>query len=103
MALKAGNPKKLSLVIMTVLLIWIVSGCGSKSAKLPAYMRPELLYLKERPYSRLYVEVDTVEGVEVPEKWLDTLKGFLSTHCSKPDGIEIIRDEEQEEDAIDAI
>ena len=78
---------------MTVLLIWIVSGCGSKSAKLPAYMRPELLYLKERPYSRLYVEVDTVEGVEVPEKWLDTLKGFLSTHCSKPDGIEIIRDE----------
>ena len=93
MALKAGNPKKLSLVIMTVLLIWIVSGCGSKSAKLPAYMRPELLYLKERPYSRLYVEVDTVEGVEVPEKWLDTLKGFLSTHCSKPDGIEIVRDE----------
>lgn len=93
MALKAGNLKRLPLTIVTALLIWIVSGCGSKSVKLPTYMRPELLYLSEQPYSRLYVEVDTVEGVKVPEKWLDMLKEFLSTHCSKPDGIEIVRDE----------
>jgi hypothetical protein len=93
MAFKAGNLMKLRLTIVAVVLIWIVSGCGSKSAKLPTYIRPELLYLNEQPYSRLYIEVDTVEGVEVPEKWLDTLEEFLSTHCSKPDGIEIVRDE----------
>jgi hypothetical protein len=93
MALKAGNLKRLQLTIIVVILTWIVSGCAPKSAKLPTYMRPELLYLNEQPYSRLYIEVDTVEGVEVPDRWLDTLKEFLSTHCSKPDGIEIVRDE----------
>jgi hypothetical protein len=55
-------------------------------------MRPELLYLKQQPYSRLHVEVDTIEGVEVPDRWLDVLKAFLGEYCSKPDGIEIVRD-----------
>jgi hypothetical protein len=92
MTQKAGNLNKLLLAFIAATLICIVTGCGQKSARLPTYMRPELLYLNEQPYSRLYVEVDTVEGVEVPKKWLDTLKEFLSTHCSKPDGIEIVRD-----------
>jgi hypothetical protein len=55
-------------------------------------MQPELLYLNDQPYSRLYVEVDSVEGVEVPEQLLDELRVFLARHCSKPDGIEIVRD-----------
>jgi hypothetical protein len=92
MRLKARFINVLLYRIAVVALVWIGSGCGSKSAKLPTYMRPELLYLSERPYSRLYVEVDTVEGIEVPQQWLDTLKEFLSTYCSKPDGIEIVRD-----------
>jgi hypothetical protein len=92
MLLKAGIVKVLLYRIAVVALACIVAGCGSKSAKLPTYMRPELLYLNHRPYSRLYVEVDTIEGVEVPDQWLDELKAFLETYCSKPDGIEIIRD-----------
>jgi hypothetical protein len=56
-------------------------------------MQPDLLYLNDQPYSRLYVEVDSVEGVEVPEELLEELRVFLGKHCSKPDGIEIVRDE----------
>ena len=78
--------------ISVVVMVWLIAGCGLKSGKLPTFMRPELLYLKDRPYSRHYVEVDTVEGVEVPEQWVDVLKTFLETYCSKPDGIEIIQD-----------
>ena len=78
--------------IAVVASAWMVSGCGPKSGKLPTYMQPELLYLNDQPYSRLYVEVDSVEGVEVPEQLLDDLRAFLSKHCSKPDGIEIVRD-----------
>lgn len=42
-------------------------GCASGPAY-PQYMRPGLLYLKDQPYRRLYVEVDMVEGAEVPQK-----------------------------------
>lgn len=75
-----------------VVLICFVSGCASKSAKLPRYMQPESLYLCGEPYNRLYVEVDSIEGVEVPDEALYELKQFLSEHCSKPDGIKIVRD-----------
>jgi hypothetical protein len=89
---KSSYVKALLCRIAIVVLAWIVTGCGSKSGKLPDYMRPELLYLNHRLYSRLYVEVDTVEGVDVPDKWVDELKDYLETYCSKPDGIKIIRD-----------
>ena len=84
----AGIPGRILLIFLMTLAFVIISGCGTK-AILPTYMQPELLYLKEEPYKKLYVEVDIVEGTEVPDAWLDTLKEFLSTHCSKPDGIEI--------------
>ncbi|MFQ6035107.1 MAG: hypothetical protein ACE5NM_04565 [Sedimentisphaerales bacterium] len=79
--------------IAVVLLVWVLSGCESQSAPLPTYMRPELLYLKHQPYSRLYVEVDTIQGIKVPDRWLNELKSFLGKYCSKPDGIEIVRDQ----------
>ena len=82
----------LSYRIAVAVWVCIAAGCGSKSAKLPTYMSPELLYLNHQPYSRIYVEVDSIEGVDVPAQWLDELKTFLSEHCSKPDGIEIVRD-----------
>jgi len=56
-------------------------------------MQPELLYLKDQPYTRLYIEVDAIEGVEVPQEWLDELEAFFVEHCCKPDGIAIVRDE----------
>lgn len=84
--------RKYLLTILSVLVSLIILGCGSKAA-FPQYMRPELLYLKAQPYSNLYVEVDSVEGVEVPDEWLNVLKEFFATHCSKPDGIKIVVDE----------
>ena len=92
MRLKARIVRVLLYQIAAVALAWAVGGCGTKSARLPTYMQPELLYLNQQPYGRLYVEVDTVEGVEVPEQWLAELKAFLGRYCSKPDGIEIVRD-----------
>lgn len=77
--------------IAVVLIAWIVSGCVPQIPSFPTYMQPELLYLNDPPYSRLYVEVDTIEGVEVPDQWLDELKAYLETYCSKPDGVEIVR------------
>jgi len=92
MALKAIIFQRLMYRMGLVLLVWVLSGCGSQSAPLQTYMRPELLYLNPQPYSRLYVEVDTIEGIEVPDQWVDELKAFLGKYCSKPDGIEIVRD-----------
>jgi len=93
MPLNARIVKALVYWIAVVLLIGALSGCGPQSAQLPTYMRPELLYLNPQPYSRLYVEVDTIEGTEVTDQWLDELKSFLVKYCSKPDGIEIVSDE----------
>jgi hypothetical protein len=92
MRLKASIVKVLLYRIVVVALAWMIMGCGSKSAPFPTYMQPELLYLKHQPYSRLYVEIDAVEGVEVPDQWLDELKAFLDKYCEKPDGIEIVQD-----------
>ena len=78
--------------IAAVVLVCSVTGCVQQSSFFPTYMQPELLYLNDPPYSRLYIEVDTVEGVDVPDQWLDEMKTFLGKYCSKPDGIEIVRD-----------
>ncbi|UCE46383.1 MAG: hypothetical protein JSW47_12265 [Phycisphaerales bacterium] len=93
MRLKARVAEALLYWITVVALAGVVTGCGSKSAKLPTYMRPELLYLNDQPYSRLYVEVDSVEDVKVSEELLDDLRVFLARYCSKPSGIEIVRDQ----------
>ncbi|MBN2313822.1 MAG: hypothetical protein JXM79_07820 [Sedimentisphaerales bacterium] len=92
MRLKVGFTKVHLYRIAVAALVWMVSGCAPKSLLFPSYMQPSLLYLKDQPHSRLYVEVDTVEGVEVPDQWLDELKAFLGKHCSKLDGIKIIKD-----------
>ena len=42
-----------------------LDGCG-RSQAYPTYMNPGLLYLKDQPYRKLYVEVDMVEGADVP-------------------------------------
>ena len=69
-----------------------MSGCTHQQAY-PTYMHPELLYLKDQPYPKLYVEVDMVEGAEVPQQWLDKLQVFLAQYCDKPDGITVVKDE----------
>lgn len=79
-------------LVVGLLAALVDGGCGPHSAAFPTYMRPELLYLKDQPYTRLYVEVDVVEGVDVPQEWLDELEAFLSRYCRKPDGIALVRD-----------
>ncbi len=72
--------------------VFLLCGCGTRQAY-PTYMHPELLYLQDRPYAKLHVEVDCIEGAEVPQEWLDELAAFFAEHCDKPGGITIARDE----------
>lgn len=58
---------------------------------LTSFWQPQLLYILPSPHSRLYVEVDAVEGCVPSDAMLDKLRGFLATYCNKPDGIEIVR------------
>jgi len=81
-------PACLCLVVPTFLLC----GCGSQQTT-ATYMHPERLYLADRPYARLHIEVDRVEGAEVPQAWLDGLEAFFAEHCNKPGGITMARDE----------
>jgi hypothetical protein len=83
---------RVDIFIAIALASSVAGGCGPKSAKFPTYTQPELLYVTAQRYTRLYVEVDVLEGVEVPQRWLDELRGFLSQHCDKPDGITMVRD-----------
>lgn len=61
------------------------------SAPIPAYRHPELLYLTAQPCSKLYVEVDAVEGAEPSPNIIQALRKFLNTYCDKPDGIQIVQ------------
>jgi hypothetical protein len=60
------------------------------AAQRPEFLKPSLLYLQSSPHSRLYVEVDAVEGCEPTETALVQLQAFLTKHCQKPDGVEIM-------------
>jgi hypothetical protein len=55
-------------------------------------MHPERLYLQDRPCARVYVEVDRMEGVSLPEHWADELKAFFEKYCLKPEGVDVILD-----------
>ncbi|MGC3958843.1 MAG: hypothetical protein QM813_13170 [Verrucomicrobiota bacterium] len=56
----------------------------------PEFLKLPLLYLLSSPHPRIYVEVDAVEGCEPTEKALVQLQAFLTNHCQKPDGVEIM-------------
>lgn len=83
---------KIACKIVTLLSIAALSGCASRRSIPAAHMHPERFYLQDRPYSRLYVEVDRTEGVDLPPFFVDELKAFLGEHCAKPDGIEVVLD-----------
>jgi tetratricopeptide (TPR) repeat protein len=62
-----------------------------EAVKLTSFWQPQLLYILPSPHSRLYVEVDAVEGCQPSDPTLNKLRDFLTNYCSKPDGIEIVR------------
>ncbi|HUU22386.1 MAG TPA: hypothetical protein VM389_07595 [Phycisphaerae bacterium] len=73
-----------------------LTGCGSEansgSGTMPTFWNPGLLYLKADSCSRLVVEIDTVEGTEIPAGTVETIRDVLSTYCDKPEGITFIRE-----------
>jgi hypothetical protein len=77
---------------LILLSLVISAGCASRPSLPPQYMYPERLYLQDEPYTRLYVEIDRIEGADFPEYLVDELRVFLAEHCSKPDGIEVVLD-----------
>jgi len=68
-----------------------LSQADSDVVRIPESWKPHLLYLLPSPHSRLYVEVDAVEGSVPKQAALQKLRSFLSKYCNKPDGIEIVR------------
>lgn len=64
----------------------------SRASALAPALSPNLAspYLLSSPHSRLYVEVDAVEGCEPTETALVQLHEFLSKRCQKPDGVKIM-------------
>lgn len=67
------------------------SQSNPETVELTRFWKPQLLYILPWPHSRLYVEVDAVEGCQPSDAALNKLRDFLTTYCNKPDGIEIIR------------
>src|SRR5262245_37343409 len=74
----------------------LLTGCSTGRIAPPTmervgFWQPHLLYLESSPHSRLYVEVDSVEGCEPGDDTLNKLREFLAAYCRKPAGIEIVR------------
>jgi hypothetical protein len=87
-------------VIFAILCICLTSCSTAKAPrsqsnpeilKVTGFWQPQLLYILPSPYSRLYVEVDAVEGCQPNDATLNKLHEFLATYCNKTNGIEIIR------------
>ena len=85
---------------MLLFVALLLTGCTTTKKPRPAqafapappasFPNLALPYLLSSPHSRLYVEVDAVEGCEPTETALVQLQEFLSKYCQKPDGVEIM-------------
>jgi hypothetical protein len=84
-----------TLAVCGLVLLPLAAGCGGLAGTaepMRAWQQPELLYLLSEPCDRLYVEVDTIEGVAPPTGSLPWLRRRLSLHCDKPGGVRVARD-----------
>jgi hypothetical protein len=81
-------------ILASLVLAPLAAGCGGAAATgepMWAWRSPELLYLLAEPCDRLYVEVDTVEGLSRPARSVARLEEVLREYCDKPAGIHIAR------------
>ncbi len=83
---------KIAYKTLIFLSVGVFSGCASQPSPPPRFVHPELLYLQDQPYARLYVEIDRMEGASFPDYLVEELKAFLGKYCLKPDGIEVVLD-----------
>jgi hypothetical protein len=67
------------------------SGADSDDTQVPESAKLHLLYLLASPHPRIYVELDAVEGSVPKDAAVQKLRDFLTTHCQKPDRIEVVR------------
>ena len=88
--------------ITLFLIICLIQGCSQNQSlqnnslvhtQKRKYAYPEPLYLKDSPCEKLYVEIDSIEGTNVLDAYIDTIKSFLGSCCSKSKGIEIALNE----------
>lgn len=96
-----ARPARLNCFLSSAICGLMLAGCAAPKAtrgpevpdpvKLTSFWKPYLLYLLPTPYSKLYIEVDAVEGCVPSESTLNQFREFLKEHCNKPDGIEIVR------------
>jgi hypothetical protein len=78
--------------IASLLSLAATWGCAPKSPPFLTCMRPERLYLRDQPCPRVYVAVDRMEGVRLPEHWADELKAFFEKYCLRPQGVDVVLD-----------
>ena len=76
------------LFLISILFSCCLGGCATG---LPAYHRPESLYLQRSPYSSIHVEVDIVAGCNPGTEPLEHLREFLELHCDKPGGVSLVK------------
>ncbi len=85
-------PARVICGIASLLLLAATCGCAPKSPPFVSYIHPERLYLRDQPCGRIYIEVDRMEGVRLPEHWADELKAFFEKYCLKPQGVDVTLD-----------
>lgn len=81
--------RKFATVLIIVLLITLAmanTGCV-ESEKKPVLGDYAKSYLSGNKYTKLIIEIDYVEGYEISDKALNTLKSRINYYCDKPDGI----------------
>ena len=82
-----------AVILMGLALASLTPGCAdlaNTGEPMWAWRKPELLYLLAKPCDRLYVEVDTIEGLQPPAESLARLKEVLREYCDKPAGIRVV-------------
>lgn len=100
-ALNRGRKTRFDIVLrlhgIALIGFFFLCGCATPHRSPPSkqenFPEPDLtsIYFRAEPFSKLYVEVDAVEGSEPSDAALEKLRSFLAAHCDKPAGIEVVR------------
>ncbi len=86
----SGFAGHLLAVCLFALMGWASELRANPSEFIPAYWKPQLLYLEANPYAEVYVELDSVEGCQPSAAAVRKLGDFLATYCDKPGGVHLV-------------
>lgn len=94
-----SHARRLVIAGGALLIVGLFAGCrgirpsSHAAAEASAYWQPHRLLLSDARHRRLFVEIDAVAGTEPSPEDVAALKGFLSRHCRKPDGVSVVIDD----------